>query len=129
MMEKSNLGKLGEEIVKDSLKKKGYELIEQNWKTKRAEIDLVMRKKGIMVFIEVRSRRGEQFGTPEDTINWKKRRKLFNNAKAYVAIKKYMGPYQIDAVCIVFSGNGIPIPTRVSHYEDIIEEGRDGQIA
>ncbi|MDP2909573.1 MAG: YraN family protein [bacterium] len=111
-------GRAGEEIAKDYLERKGYKIIEQNYKTKYAEIDLVAKKENEMVFIEVRTKKGEDFGTPEETIDKKKMRKLWGNARAYTAWKKWQGPYRVDAVCIVLKPSGEV--DRLNHYENII---------
>lgn len=119
-MNQSNLetGKVGEEIAKDYLKRKGYKIIEQNYKTKYAEIDLVAKKGNKMVFVEVRTKKGEDFGTPEETINKRKLRKLWGNAKAYTVWKKWQGFYRIDAICVVLKYNNTI--ERLNHYENII---------
>lgn len=114
-------GKEGEEIARRYLENKGYKIIERNWKTKRAEIDLVVQKKSILVIVEVRTKAGENFGTPEETLNHKKRHKLFMNARVYAASCKYAGLYRIDAVCVVLRGGGSKIPARITHYENIVE--------
>lgn len=114
---KSETGRLGEQLAKEYLQKKGYKIIEQNYKTKYAEIDLVAKKGDKLVFVEVRTKGNEQFGTPEETINHKKKMKLIWNAKAYVAKKKYKGAYRIDAICIVLGEN--EKPKRISHHENI----------
>ncbi len=118
-MKKFNLqiGKLGEEIAKDYLKKRGYEILAQNFKTKYAEIDLVARQKNELVFVEVRTKRGLDFGSPEDSLNKKKLRKLWFNARGYINWAKWRGPYRIDAVCIVLKPNNTL--DRFNHYKNI----------
>jgi putative endonuclease len=111
-------GKLGEEIAKEYLKKKGYKIIEQNYKTKYAEIDLVTRKGKELVFVEVRTKKGEIFGTPEESLDKKKLRKLWFNAQGYVNRIKWPGPYRVDAVCIVLKcDNALD---RLDYYQNII---------
>ena len=112
-------GKLGEAMAKEYLKKQGYDIIEQNYRTKRAEIDIIAAKNRVLVFVEVRTKSSDQFGTPEETINYGKRQKLIRNAVAYVARKKFTGAYRIDAICIVL-GEG-ENPQRIDHYENIVE--------
>jgi len=112
-----DVGKLGENIAKNYLKKRGYKIIEQNYRTKYAEIDLVAKKDDALVFIEVRTKTGEQFGAPEETINKRKMRKLQMNALAYTSRIKWPGPYRIDTVCIVLDGN--QSLKRINHYENI----------
>ncbi len=118
MSQHNEVGKIGEEIAKRFLEKQGYKIIEQNYRTKYAEIDLVIQKLKILVFVEVRTKVGENFGTPEETINKNKKRKLGGNAMAYVAFKKWDGLYRIDAVCIVLKSDYSI--ERLNHYENIV---------
>lgn len=112
------IGKMGEEIARKFLENKGYKIIEQNYRTKYAEIDLITKLKGELVFVEVRTKVGENFGSPEDTLDYKKKRKIYGNAMAYVGFKKWAGPFRIDAVCIVLNPNCTV--NRLDHYENII---------
>lgn len=103
-------GKLGEEIAREFLEKKGYKIIEQNYKTKYGEIDLVCSKGSLLVAVEVRTKKGDLYGTPEESLTKKKLRKIWLNAKA-------RGAARIDAVCIVLkSDNAVE---RIEHYENI----------
>jgi len=113
------VGKMGEDIARRFLEKQGHKIIEQNYRTKYAEIDLVAKKGNDLVFIEVRTKIGENFGTPEETINYDKKRKLLRNALAYVSRKKWKGPYRIDAICIVLKSDYSV--ERLNHYENITE--------
>ena len=113
------IGEEGEKIAKKYLENKGYKVIECNYRTKRAEIDIIARHKNELVFVEVRTKQHEQFGTPEDTLDYKKRMRLRLNAAAYIHRKKYNGPYRIDTVCLVIGEHeGL---RRINHYENIVE--------
>lgn len=118
MNQHNKVGKIGEELAKRFLEKQGYKIIEQNYKTKYAEIDLVARKGKELIFVEVRTKVGENFGMPEETINKKKMRKLYLNAMAYVSIKKWRGSFRIDAICIVLKPDYNV--ERLNHYENIV---------
>ena len=110
-------GRLGEKLAREYLKKKGYKILEQNYRTRYGEIDLVVQKKDVLVFVEVRCKGGEQFGTPEETLNWKKLQKVKTNATAYVARSKWNKLYRVDGICIVLNENhGVQ---RLEHYENI----------
>jgi len=114
------LGKIGEDIANDYLKKQGYKIIEQNCRNKYGEIDLICREKDVLVFVEVKTRIGEKFGLPEDAINKNKMHRLIRNAQAYIARKDLnMINYRIDAVCIVLQENNKL--KRLNHYENINE--------
>ncbi len=110
-------GCLGEAIAKRYLQNKGYCIIEENYRTKYAEIDLIAHNKGALVFVEVRTRRDERFGSPEDSIKRSKIRKLIRNAEAYVARKRYVKAYRVDAICIVLDEGGMT--SRITHYKNI----------
>ena len=118
-MKKFNLqtGSLGENIAKEYLEDKGYKIIKRNYKTKYAEIDIIAKNKDILVFVEVRTKKGEQFGTPEDTLNKIKLVKVKRNAIAYSAAKRWQGLCRIDAICIVLNQDNVV--KRMKHYENI----------
>lgn len=77
-------GRLGEEITKEYLTKKGYPITEQNWRCgNRLEVDLISQQGEEMVFIEVKTRNGK-FDSAEDAINEKKIKQLVKAANAYL---------------------------------------------
>ncbi|MFH1462415.1 MAG: YraN family protein [bacterium] len=119
MTKKLNLtiGQLGEKIAREYLENKGYKIIAQNYRTKYAEIDLITEKDKTLVLVEVRTKTGEIFGQPEETINKKKILKLKRNALAYAAKIGWRGIYRIDAVCVVLDKNCQL--KRINHYADI----------
>lgn len=112
-------GQLGEEIAKKYLEKKGYKIIEKDFKTKYAEIDLIGIKNNELIIFEVRTKRGEAFGTPEDTINNRKLGKLLLGARIIASAKKWQGPLRVDAVCVVLKIYGEEV-LRINHYENIL---------
>jgi putative endonuclease len=111
------IGSWGEAIARSYFKARGYRIIEQNYKTRYLEIDLVVRKGRVLVFVEVRTKVGDSFGLPEDTLRPKKIRKLIRNASAYAAGKGYRGDCRIDAVCILLDEN--KNLSRINHYQNI----------
>lgn len=112
------VGKIGEDLAAKFLVDKGYKIVEQNYKTKYSEIDLVAQNGKDLVFVEVRTKIGENFGTPEDTLNNKKLSKVRFNALSYVAFKKWQGSIKIDAICIVLKPDYTVL--RLNHYENIV---------
>ena len=116
-MNKESTWKIGERAAKIYLESKNYKIMEQNYRTKYAEIDLVAKKDNILIFIEVRTKRSRAFVAPEESINYKKLKKIYWNANAYVAFKKWGGAYRIDAVCVVL--NPDDTISELEHYEGI----------
>jgi len=127
MAEHNYVGELGEDLAREYLEKKGYKILEQNYKNKFAEIDLVceLRKSSFakasedkLVFVEVRTKIGEHFGSPEDTINRAKLQKVLWNSKNYLGFKGWQGSARIDAICIVL--NPDKSVARLTHHENIV---------
>jgi putative endonuclease len=119
-MTKFNLqtGNIGENIARKYLEDQGYKILERNFKTKYAEIDLVAKQKDEIIFIEVKTRRGLNFGSPEEALNKRKIQKIWLNAQGYINFKKWQGPYRIDAICIVL--NSDDTVNNFNHYQNII---------
>ncbi len=104
-------------MAKKYLQKKGYRIIEQNYRTKYAEIDLIVCDKRTLVFVEVRTKIGERFGSPEESFNRNKINKLIKNAAAYAIRKDYAKDYRVDAICIVLDEK--ENIKRINHYQNI----------
>ena len=83
MAEHIDLGNQGEDIAKNLLLKKGYEILECNWRNGRAEIDIIAKDKDVLVFVEVKTRRTRKFGHPEENVDRKKIQNLMNAAEEF----------------------------------------------
>ena len=112
------VGRIGEDAAAEYLRRKGYKIIARNYRTKRHEIDIVAQKGEWLIFVEVRTKEGEDFGRPEETIDCRKLSRVIAAADAYVTFEaRWCKVWRIDAVCVVLSGSEI---VRVTHYENII---------
>ncbi len=83
-MKKQESGKLGEQLACSELKKKGYRIIETNYRCRQGEIDIVAHQKNSLVFIEVRTRTGNAYGSPEESITALKKQHLISTAMEYL---------------------------------------------
>jgi len=81
-------GEICEAIAVEHLKKHGYRILEQNYRTKFGEIDIIAKDKGAIVFIEVKARRSYRFGNPKWAITPKKQRKISMVALYYLKATK-----------------------------------------
>ena len=73
---RQKFGEESESIAVSYLKKQGYKIIEQNYRTKLGEIDIIAREKDTIAFIEVKSRKSKNFGSPKWAVTPKKQRKI-----------------------------------------------------
>jgi len=82
-MKRRDTGILGEKLAKDFLKKRGYRILETNYRCPEGEIDIVAKHKDFLVFIEVRAKTSLKFGSPEESITLTKRERLRATAFHY----------------------------------------------
>lgn len=81
-------GKMAEELGAAWLAKKGYKLLEKNYRYSHSEIDLIMTNEGLLIFVEVKFRSGTGFGYAEEFVDQTKRALIIKAAENYI--------YQID---------------------------------
>jgi len=70
------LGAAGEELTAAWYRDAGYEVLSRNWRCPEGELDLVVARRGIVVFCEVKTRRGDAFGAPFEAVTAAKQRRL-----------------------------------------------------
>jgi len=115
---KQVLGKEGERIAEQYLKKKGYKLVERNYRCAAGEVDLIVLDRRVIVFVEVKTRTGHGFGTPLEAVQPRKQRKMMLAAQFFLSQKKL---HQRDAR---FDVVGISWPGRepvIEHVENAFE--------
>ncbi len=88
MLTKREIGIEGEDLATKALKKKGYKIIEKNYRSKFGEIDIVAEEKGYLVFIEVKRRNTGSFGDSFDAIDGKKKEHMIRSATYYLKSHK-----------------------------------------
>lgn len=115
-------GKWGEERAVAFLIAEGFEILVRNWRFKRAEIDIVAREGGILVFTEVKTRLGIAFGRPEEMVDKRKRRLLIDAAMAYMRSIGYEWEIRFDIVAIIGSPGGA---CDIKLYRDAFFPGLD----
>lgn len=101
MTEKKQIGDQGERIALGYLKKIGYKIIETNFRKPFGEIDIIAKDKNTLVFVEVKTRTTEKFGSPQEGItSWKKRR-IIRAVQSYLLKENFKNiPFRIDVLAI-----------------------------
>ncbi|MDK2822135.1 MAG: putative endonuclease [Clostridia bacterium] len=104
-----DLGKQGEQLALRKIKSLGYKILEQNFRCKIGEIDLIAMDKNTLVFIEVRSKSTDKFGLPQETVNCQKQKKIRDVARYYLVKNKLTTENcRFDVIGIVWNGKGKP---------------------
>lgn len=103
------LGSRGEALAWNFLRKKGYAILEKNYRTRLGEVDVIARKAESIVFVEVKTRRSDRFGTPGEAVDFRKRRKLVRVAQIYLQSRGLENrPSRFDVLSVIWDGTGEP---------------------
>ncbi len=120
-MAKHNItGKMGEEMAKEFLILNDYQILELNWRTGKAEIDIIAKDKEILVFVEVKTRGSELFGTPESSVDAKKQRLVADAAALYMEKIGHDWEIRFDIISIVKIENG---RHKINHFKEAFFPG------
>ena len=120
-MKRRDTGILGEKLAKDFLKKRGYRIYETNYRCPEGEVDIVARHKDSLVFIEVRSKRSLEFGSPEESITPTKMGRLRAVAAHYRQTHNNLPSlWRIDVAAVEIDQKGKPL--RIEIIENAVGE-------
>ncbi len=104
-----DFGDTGEFLAREYLGRQGYRIIAENFRTRLGEIDIIAENKGVLVFVEVKTRSSRLFGTPADAITMNKKRKISKLALEYISRNKlHDRPARFDVVAVQINGSGPP---------------------
>ncbi len=100
-MHSRDIGALGEKIAADYLTGLGYMIRERNFRLREGEIDIIAEMDDFLVFIEVRTRTSNSYGTPEESVTAQKKERLIALAEAYIEDRDDLpSSWRIDVVAI-----------------------------
>ena len=100
-----DLGKVGEDLAQKYLEQKGYEVLERNYRYKKAEIDLIAQIASKIIFVEVKARSGTAFGNPEDAVTPQKEALIQLAAENYLFENGLDTEIRFDIIAILKIGN------------------------
>ena len=102
------LGNRGEATAAAHLAQLGYEILARNLRTPYGELDLITRREGSTVFVEVKTRRSRTHGLPEEAVTLRKRTHLLSSAQYYLQQRDLSDlPWRIDVVAVEFDSSGV----------------------
>lgn len=110
---KSQTGALGEELAARKLEECGYAIVERNWRCRRGEIDIIARDGETLVFVEVKARRKQTLGAPQEAVDGRKQERLRELALCYIYEKgRGAAAYRFDVVAVFLDEK------RIEHIKD-----------
>ena len=117
--QKQQFGKESESLAVKYLKKKGYKILEENFRTNLGEIDIIAKDKDTVVFVEVKARKTDLFGAPTLSVTHSKQKKISMVALSYLKKKKMMDTRaRFDVVSITYEEQKPKIEIIVNAFDD-----------
>lgn len=101
-------GRRGEDLAADYLTQDDYLIVERNWRCRSGELDLIARKDGLLIIIEVRSRKSLlQFGHPIESVERRKQTQVRRTAEVYVTMSSQSGSQiRFDVITVLLAKDG-----------------------
>ena len=103
---RKKLGAWGESVAAHHLEAKGYSIVARNWRCTHGEVDLIAQAGEELVFVEVKTRRGREMGSPEEALTPAKQKKLMKLAQIYVAEQELDVDWRIDLIAVELDKSG-----------------------
>jgi putative endonuclease len=107
MNERGATGRRAEDLAVALLEGRGFRVVARNWRRPQGELDVVADDQGTCVFVEVRSRTGEEFGHPLESVNPRKRAQIVRAARLYLDQEDVRASgFRFDVVGVTFFADG-----------------------
>jgi len=120
MSQHHDLGKRGEEIAVRFLTKKGVEILETNWRYRRAEIDIIAKDGDVLLFVEVKTRSDVFYGRPESFVTQRKRDLMAEAASVYMEEIGHDWEMRFDIIAIIVHNE---VHHSLDHFKDAFFPG------
>ena len=114
-MDKRLIGILGEKLVCKWYTDKKYELLDINYKTRFGEVDIIAKKKNLVIFIEVKTRKDNKFTNAREAVTYSKQQRIKSAAKQFLAIKNLEDMTVRFDVAEVYSADTKPVINVIEH--------------
>ena len=112
MAQHNDTGKEGEEMAVAFLRKNNYVILETNWRFRKSEIDIIVRKENILAFVEVKTRTTSFFQEPEKAVTKAKQKMITKGANEFVQNIEDDPEIRFDIIAVTLN------PLEINHIED-----------
>ena len=116
MTDRIKTGAKGEQIATDYLKNKGYTILERNWRSNRKEIDIIAEYQNLIVFVEVKTRKSDYYGYPEESVTPIKQEHILQAAEDYILLHDVHKEIRYDIISVIMNHQ----IQKVYHIEDAL---------
>lgn len=109
MNARQQFGRAAEEAAAQQLARDGWTLLGRNVRIGRGELDLIARRGGVLAFVEVKARHTAEYGSPEDAVDGRKRRKVARLAELWLSVRPWalrgVSDVRFDVIAVDATGD------------------------
>lgn len=117
-------GRYGEDLAVQYLIRQGYHIIQQNYRAPCGEVDIVAQDRDVLVFVEVKTRTGQGFGSPAEAVTYRKRQQISRTALFYLSQQRLLNePARFDVVAVLLKQDAEPQIELIKNAFDLAYEG------
>ncbi len=123
MAEHNTVGQQGELFAQEYLRRKGYTIVETNWRCSHLEVDIIARTRREIVFVEVKTRRTGSILSPEEAVDMRRKERMTRAANIYIHLKHINLSPRFDIIAVLLPPD-IPAEqaktsdVTITHFED-----------
>jgi len=115
MTQEIQTGDMGENLAADYLLSQGFQIVARNYRSRYAEIDLIVKRENWLIFVEVKTRSSNAWGEPESFVSNAKRKLIYDAAEDYIFKTNWQGNIRFDIVSVKPG-----TPPEILHFDDAI---------
>ncbi len=115
------VGKLGETKAKNYLKRRGYQILQSNYRTRAGEIDLIAKDGDCLVFVEVKTRTSAEYGTPAEAVSYYKQQHMIKSAQYYLARHGGECECRFDVIEVFLTTNVWFQSVKINHLKNVLQ--------
>ena len=97
-----SIGDFGENSACTFLKHHGYKIVSRNYSNRFGEIDIIAQKGSYLIFVEVKTRKSDDYGSPSDAVNFYKQQRIIKTAQSYIVENNSDSDYRFDIVEVMY---------------------------
>jgi putative endonuclease len=110
-------GRRGEDLVAHWYTRRGYRVLDRNWRSRQGELDLVVEASGLLVFCEVKTRTSDRFGTPAEAVTREKQLRIRRLAREWMTVTRTRAPQvRFDVASVLLGSDGPTVDVLVDAF-------------
>lgn len=117
-MQNKQIGFVGEQLASEYLLKNKFQIIERNYFSRWGELDIIAEKNNILVFVEVKTRKSNEYGNPYEAVQYFKIKHILRTIKHYIlSLNLYQKKCRLDVISVELNSNNTL--NKLRHYENL----------